>query len=85
MEPLLQIAFYATPIFYPESQVPANYQRILQLNPMTQFLHEFRAILFFGQPPTASTQFMVVGFAVIALALGVYTYGKKRDRFVYEL
>ncbi len=85
MEPMLQIAFYATPVFYPEAQVPATYQRLLQLNPMTHFLREFRAILFFGQPPSASTLLVLVGFAVIALALGVFTYGKKRDRFVYEL
>lgn len=47
---LLGLLFYATPVFY--SHVPAQYQTILGLNPMSHIVSAYRQILLFGHQPS---------------------------------
>ena len=48
--PLLMIVFYATPILYPVSLVPANLQWVFQLNPLAYLVGRLRdALLHSGQ------------------------------------
>ncbi len=49
LPPFLMIAFYVTPILYPESMVPAFAQPVLALNPLRDAVGLFRAALF-GMP-----------------------------------
>jgi lipopolysaccharide transport system permease protein len=69
LPPFLMIAFYVTPIFYPESFVPAWASPLLAVNPMRDAVGLFRAALF-GMPvppwhrmAAEIAAFIVLGFA----------------------
>jgi lipopolysaccharide transport system permease protein len=56
---------FLTPIFYPISVLPAQYQVIMQLNPLTSMIQGVREVLIWGRLPTFSNlaiQFLVSGF-----------------------
>src|SRR5205085_2077911 len=38
----VSLLMYATPVIYPVSSVPANFQWIIQINPMTSIVEAFR-------------------------------------------
>ncbi len=48
---LLQIWFFASPVFYPSSMVPQEFRTLGQWNPMTGLIEGYRATLLLGQPP----------------------------------
>jgi lipopolysaccharide transport system permease protein len=67
--PLLMVAFYLTPILYPESMVPARVAPLLALNPLRDAIALFRAGLV-GTPlppwprlAAEAATFLVLGFA----------------------
>ena len=69
LPPFLMIAFYVTPIFYPESFVPAWAAPVLAVNPLRDVVGLFRAALFgMAAPPwrrlgVETAAFIVLGFA----------------------
>ncbi len=69
LPPVLMIAFYVTPILYPESLVPDWATPILTLNPLRDVVGLFRAALFgMPAPPlrrlgAEAAAFIVLGFA----------------------
>jgi ABC-type polysaccharide/polyol phosphate export permease len=66
---LLQILFYASPILYPASLVPASLQAVVHANPLGWFSERLREVLLQGAGPVA-------GDLAIALAcLGVFAAG----------
>jgi lipopolysaccharide transport system permease protein len=48
---LLQLAFFMTPILYPESQIPAAAEPVLKLNPMLFLVRGYRRILLENHAP----------------------------------
>ena len=67
--PLLMIVFYATPILYPVSLVPANLQWAYQLNPIAYLLGRLRdALLHSGQIALADIWPLIGAVAALWLA-----------------
>ena len=64
---VLQILFFATPIFYPISAVPERLRWILEINPLTVFIEQARNVFLYGKWP--DWQFLglatLVSFAVL--------------------
>ncbi|PSB01597.1 ABC transporter permease [Merismopedia glauca] len=82
---LLQLLFYATPIFYDLSHIPVRYQFWYQLNPIAHLVTAYRGILIQGVPPN---WFPLLGVGVVAI--GLFMVGRtyfmvQSDRFVEEL
>jgi ABC-type polysaccharide/polyol phosphate export permease len=81
LPPFLMIAFYLSPIIYPESMIPGFAARFLAFNPLRDLLALFRAALFGAPlPPVGhlaawSAVFVVVGF------LGVRLFRRCRPSF----
>ncbi len=48
---LFLVWVYLTPIIYPITYVPARFQTLLKLNPMTDASLSYRAVLYDGRPP----------------------------------
>ena len=48
---ILQLWIFATPVVYPMSVVPASWQALYVLNPMTGLIESFRRVIVQGQPP----------------------------------
>jgi len=48
---ILQVLFFATPIFYPISAVPEDLRWILEYNPLTVFIEQARNVFLYGIMP----------------------------------
>jgi lipopolysaccharide transport system permease protein len=68
---VLQLWFLATPVLYPTSQVPPQYQKWLLLNPMASFVEAFKYGFFKTNPPDL-TRFLVAALmAIVLLTVGL--------------
>lgn len=76
---MLQIGMYASPIVYPLSQVPAEWQAAYSLNPMVGVIEGFRwAVFDRGDPDLAA---LGIGLAVIIVMLVAgMVFFKKQER-----
>jgi len=76
---LTQFWMYLTPIAYPSSMVPEQWQAIYAINPMTGVVEGFRwALLGTGQPPGLMTLVSAI-VAVLLLISGMF-YFKRMER-----
>ena len=76
----VQILMYLSPVIYPVSIVPKQYQWILALNPMTGIIDGFRSSLL-GAP----WNFMAIGvstlIALLLLLFGLFFFRRTERRF----
>ena len=73
---LLQLWFFASPVFYPVSLVPAQFQMIARWNPMTGVIEGYRSSLLFGQPP--AWEYFGPTLAVTAVVVTIGVIGFRR-------
>lgn len=74
---------YLTPLFYPTSIIPEEYRwAYINLNPMYQYIEQFRAIVLHSQMPDLSSITMGSIIALISLAMGAWYFNKKQDKFI---
>lgn len=76
---------YLTPLFYPESIIPQQLIGLYRLNPMYQFITFMRTIIIEGVSPDPVAYLACGAWALGALALGLFVFKKKQDRFVFYL
>lgn len=76
---------YATPIFYPETIIPANFLPIYRLNPLYRFISFLRTILIEGVSPAPGSYFACIACAVIPFVIGVWVFRRHEDNFIYHL
>ena len=80
---LTQMWMFITPIVYPSSMVPEQWQVIYSLNPMAGVVNGFRWALL-GTDPPAPTMWISVGVAIVMLISGLF-YFKKMERQFADL
>lgn len=68
---ILQILFFATPIFYPINAVPERFRVWLEMNPLTVFIDQARNVFLYGRLP--DWQFLGIA-AFVALAVLQFGY-----------
>lgn len=89
MEYILNIVtmawMYMTPILYPISQIPKQYEQLLYINPMTSVIVAYRDILYYQQAPEMKTLVYAVVWGLAVLIVGFVTFQKLQKRFVEEL
>lgn len=74
---------YLTPIFYPVTIIPAEYQTLYQYaNPMYWFIEQFRDIVLYAKFPQTESILMGIFTAVAVLVLGMWYFYKKQDEFI---
>lgn len=76
---------YATPICYPLSMVPDKYKNLFRLNPMTDIIGAYRAILYDGKVPELSTLWTSVVLGLVCMIAGFLIFGKLKKHFAEEL
>jgi lipopolysaccharide transport system permease protein len=66
MQPITMMLLFLSPIFYPVSALPPEYQFWLLLNPLTYFVEDFRNVLLWDRSPDWSmwSASMAAGFLV---------------------
>ncbi len=78
---LVQIFFFASPIVYSVTRLPAEWRTFYFLNPMASVIDGFRAILL-GTHPFSWTQSLIgLSSAVVLLAIGVIYFERDEHRF----
>ena len=94
---LLQVWFYLTPILYPLRYIQAEQDRlaargndiplvtIFKLNPMEHFVAAFRNLLYDNRLPSAVDLGVCAVSAAVAVALGVFAFGRYEGRLAEEL
>jgi ABC-2 type transport system permease protein len=73
---------YATPLFYPTDMLPDWMQRVMQFNPMYQYVTYFREIVLWGITPNLEQNLICLGMAVAMFVLGVLIFRKLQSRFI---
>lgn len=79
---IISLLSYATPIFYPEQIVPAEYSWLLSYNPLYYYCKAFRISLYSGTLPDLSLLLQCTGFAVVATVAGVWAFKKYENHFI---
>lgn len=83
-EVLLQAGFYATPIIYPMTLVPAEFQKLVLLNPMAQIIQDARYLFVWDGTMTIwskihSLWVLTPLFIIAASIIAAVIYFKKRS------
>jgi lipopolysaccharide transport system permease protein len=81
----LQLGFFLSPIVYDANIVPARYQLLYSLNPVTRLVESARAILLLGRPPSLFDAIAIVSSIAIFLLIGFLVFGRLERRFAEEL
>ena len=82
---VLMASFYATPIVYRLSDLPANLQVIMQLNPMTHLINAYRDIFYYHQMPDMRMLLILLGISVVLTIIGYFIFKKLQKGFAEEL
>jgi lipopolysaccharide transport system permease protein len=72
---------FLSPIFYPLSSLPVQFQRILYLNPLTPTIEQARAVLIWGQVPEFTVLGVYALFSVFIAWLGFAWFQTTRKGF----
>ena len=79
---LLLVAWmFLTPIIYPEQAVPARYRTLIQVNPFTSLVSNYRRVILEGAAPDWSGLAYFVVFAVLLFFFGYWWFAKTRRNF----
>lgn len=73
---------YATPLFYPETIIPAHFKFVLVLNPMYHYVSFLRTIMLQGRSPYLYEYVFCLVFSLLALVCGIFVYKKTEDKFI---
>ncbi|MFN3308945.1 MAG: ABC transporter permease [Anaerolineales bacterium] len=82
---LLTVWFYLTPIIYPLSILPQRFLPFFRLNPLVHFLQIFRALIYEGSMPSATSWGLALALALITLLAGWLIFTRKVDEFAYRI
>ncbi len=76
---------YATPVFYPESIIPAKYMLLYKCNPMYHIIRFIRAILIDGVSPEPKAYAFCLIASFVPLLVGAVIFKKNQDKFIINL
>lgn len=71
---LLQLWFFASPVFYPIALVPSEFKTLARWNPMTGLIESYRSVLLAGQPPPMDLIGPTVLVTMTTLVLGLWAF-----------
>lgn len=73
---------YFTPIFYPVDILPDAAMKLMQLNPMYYLVTYMRSLVLYGVFPSLKENLLCLCLGLLMLALGLFVFYKKQDKFV---
>ena len=78
---LIQIWMFASPIIYPVSMLPARWQWVLMLNPLTGIIQNFRIALFGGQAFNWKSLGVSIAITFVVLVYSSYSFRRMERHF----
>lgn len=79
--PVTQVLFFATPIVYPLERIPEPWRAMIQLNPMTAVVENFREVLLWGDVPNWLELGQSTLLAAMVMVLGYAWFMKTKHAF----
>ena len=77
---------YLTPLFYPIEALPQWAASIIRTaNPMYLYINQFRSLVYLRQMPKGHDVLMGCGFALVFLFLGIRSFTKTEDKFIFYI
>ena len=76
---------YMTPLFYPESIIPAQFLTAYHMNPMYQYITFARICIIDGLSPEPMAYLWCILSSMVVLGLGIRTFKRQQDKFVLYL
>lgn len=77
-----QLLMYATPIIYPLSFAPAQYQKFIAINPLTPLFEAYKYCLLGSGTFTVNGLLYTVGFLVVVLTIGILIFNQQEKKFL---
>ena len=77
------LLMYASAIFYTVDTFPYTMQRIFLCNPIYVYIKYFRIIVIDNAIPSLQFNLLAIGYALLALAIGMLFYKKLNHKFLY--
>jgi homopolymeric O-antigen transport system permease protein len=78
---LTTVLMFMSPLFYPLSALPKEYQFWLQLNPLTLIIEQSRGVLIFGKTPDWILWGLALAASLLVCAAGFWWFQKTRKGF----
>jgi ABC-type polysaccharide/polyol phosphate export permease len=85
VEIALAIMFWLTPIVYELSNVGPPLRQVIFLTPLSPFVFAYQEIFYYRQWPDAVVWSATVGYAAIALAVGLWLIVRYEDSFAEQV
>lgn len=82
---LCMVLTYATPLFYPESILPAGFRRVLYINPLYHIIQFFRVIVLQGISPQPREYLICALLASVFLGIGLLVFRRSENKFIFYI
>lgn len=82
---IIQALFFATPVIYDESMIPANYSWLIHYNPLFYFLKLFREPLLSQSLPSLNIYVVSSIFSISCLVAGLFLLVRFDNKIVFRL
>lgn len=79
---LLQVWFWFTPIVYPKTIIPAQYQDLLALNPMAQVVAAYQDVLVYGKSVSVTGLLPLFAGSVCLVMVGLFIFRRANEEMV---
>lgn len=81
----INLVFYATPIIYNAQMLPGKFQKLLNFNPMTHFINQYRNIFYYKTNPDFSSMLFIFILSLVILVIGYNIFKKLEKGFAEEV
>jgi len=75
------VVMFVSPVFYPVTALPKEYQGLLRLNPLTLIIEESRKVLVFGILPEWRSLFVALVLGLSIASIGFWWFQRTRKGF----
>lgn len=84
-EVCMMVVFWATPIVYPQSLIPASFAPFYRLNPLASFFFSYQDVVYNQKVPGLDHIAEMVFWTALSLLVGLLVFRRLSHRFAEEL
>lgn len=77
----LLVWMFVTPLFYPESRIPARFRWVVEANPMAHLVRMYRAVLLEGRPPAIADLVVFSAWCLVSMGMGYAVFTRNHHKF----
>jgi lipopolysaccharide transport system permease protein len=77
--------FYLTPVIYPTTFIPLDYQKYFHLNPLKPIIEAYQSIFYYQVPPDIKALMGIFIYSIVFLIFSAFIFEKLNKRFAEEV